>query len=221
VIASVQSVFVNVAGALALAALLVPLAVLAVRRVAERRDPADVAIGIAAAAALLVAGGLALSVLHGLSTVGWLVVVAVVDAAVLLFSRGGASAIRRAAPALLAGAALCLTVVAVAIAHEGASDQAHEAHFAQFWFVPRGDGATADVGVRNEEQAPAAFHVRVTGPAGGVFLDRTLQLAPGAAWVAPVKLPRDPHPRLMHAVLFRAGSTTPYRRAQVWTPRAP
>jgi hypothetical protein len=221
VIASVQSVFVNVAGALALAALLVPLAVLAVRRVAERRDPADVAIGIAAAAALLVAGGLALSVLHGLGTVGWLVVVAVVDAGVLLFSRGSASALRRAAPALLAGVALCLTVVAVAIAREGANDQARDAHFAQFWFVPRGDGSTAEVGVRNEEQAAGAFHVRVTGPDGGVFLDRTLQLAQGAAWVSAVRLPRDPHPRLMHAVLFRPGSITPYRRAQVWTPRAP
>jgi hypothetical protein len=216
------STFADVAGALGLAALLLPAAVAAARaRGLGRGDVAQAAVvGIAAAAALLVAAGLLLSAIGGVGTAGWLVVVLVVDCVLLLGARDRAGLARRTVPGLLALAALAATVGAVAFSHASARDDARAERFTQLWILPAGDAA--QVGVRNEEGRAARYRLTVEGPPAddgmaGVLLDRTIALDDGREWVGRVVLPLGVGPEKVTARLYRPGGADPYRSVHIWT----
>lgn len=217
--ATIGTTFSHVAGALALAALLVPVGARAVRWAAGRRDPAQVAVGIAAVMALLVPAGLALSLIGSLEAAGWLATIAAAGVVAALWTGDPRERRRRLVTALIAVGALGLTVGALAVSHAGAVDQSRDTRFTQFWMVPDRSGRAAQIGVRNEEQAPIAFHVRVIGPppAGGVLLDRAVPLGQSRTWVGTIALPPTAGPGRVQAELFRPGRAAPYRRVHVWT----
>ncbi|MEA2375913.1 MAG: hypothetical protein QOD53_2376 [Thermoleophilaceae bacterium] len=218
-IATIGGTFTDVAGVLVLAVLLVPVGVLAVRRAAEGRDPAQAAVGIAAVMGLLVLVGLGLSLAGGLGAAGWLAAIAAAGLGVVLWTGDARERRRRMLTALLAVTALGLAVGALALSHAGAVDQRSDARFTQFWLVPRGAGRSAEVGVRNEEQGATTFRVLVLGPppAGGTLLDRTVALGPGRSWTGRIVLPPTAGPARVDATLFRAGRAAPYRRVHLWT----
>jgi hypothetical protein len=217
---AVAEPFAGAASALALAALLAPLAFAASRRLAERPDPGHTAaVGIAAVAALLVLAGLGLSAVGGLSAAGWLAVVVAADAVVLLAVGDRSSLGRRAVTATLASAALGLVIGAVALSRSSAVDHERDTKFTQLWFVPR-SSAAAELGVRNEEHAATVFRVKLFGPASQgsrLLLDRTVGLDSSRAWIRTVVLPLTARPERVNVELYRAGETAPYRSAHVWT----
>lgn len=182
------------------------------------RDPAQaVVVGIAAVAAFLVAGGLALSVIGALDSSGWLLLVVAAAIAAAVAARDPA---RLAVPALLAIVALGLSVGAVALSRASAVDHARDTTFAQLWVVERGSGGRAEVGIRNEEQMPVTFQLRVLGPesqGARPLLERTLALEPSQVWSQEIAIPRSSRPERVAAELYRLGETEPYRRAHVWT----
>ena len=212
--------FPDVASAVALAALLAPAAVIAARRVGKRLDPVEaVTVGIGAIAALLVLGGLVLSLVHGLGTVGWLALVLVADAVALLSTVERTRLARRLLLAALVTAAIGLTAGAVAISRVSASDQAHATRFTQLWLLPA-PANRARVGIDNEERARVAYRLRVSAPAPTrALVDRPVALNSGQRWSASVQLPRTHRPVRVTAELYRPGDTTPYRTAHIWTAR--
>lgn len=214
--------FFGVTRALAFAVLVLLLALAARRWMAGRRDPVDAGpVAIAAGASLLVAAGLALSVVHGVSAAGWLVVLLALDVA-LLAPRESRQRARRALPAAVAVLAAVLAIGAVALSHANAQRHERDVHFTQLWLVPHGTQAdsSASVGVRNLEGRARAYHVVVTGMRH-TFLDRTVQLSNGAAWTASVRLPVTDSPEQVTAQAFLPGRTAAYRTATVWTQAVP
>jgi hypothetical protein len=220
----IAKTFANLASALALAVLMLPVAAAARRRAADRGDLAQAAaVGIAAAAALLVATGLLLSAFGEVGATGWLVAILVVDAVVILGTRDRLELARRALPAVLAAAALGMAAGALALSHRSATDQARAATFTQLWLLPRGQDA-AEVGVRNEEGTPVSYRLRVIGPpaeGGEPLLDRTVALGPSQTWVGRVELPPTAGPERVTAEVSRIGDSGPYRTAHLWTSGAP
>jgi hypothetical protein len=182
------------------------------------RDPVQsTVVGIAAVAALLVAGGLTLSVVGALDSTGWLVLVLVLVLAAAVAAR---DPVRLAVPALLAVVALGLSVGALALSRASAEDHAAETTFSQLWVVERGSAGRAEVGIRNEEQMPVTFQLRVLGPeskGARPLLERTVALEPSQAWSQEIAIPRSSRPERVAAELYRLGETEPYRRAHVWT----
>jgi hypothetical protein len=217
--------FAGVASAIVFAALLVPVAIAVWRRAAEGPDPVQsVGVGVAFAAALLVAVGLLLSLVGGIGSAGWLAAILIVDAALLLGTGDRRSLARRTLPALLGVAALAAAVGAVAISHESAVDDAREHTFTQLWMLPRAGGDVADLGVRNQEGAAAVYRLTVRAPesAGGEpLLEREVRIGASRTWVGSVSLPPTDRPEQVTAELFRLGGGTPYRTVHVWTPAGP
>jgi hypothetical protein len=125
----------------------------------------------------------------------------------------------------LAGAAL-LTVLAVAVAHQGARTQQEAEGFTQLWLVPAGEGGggggrggggggTVRLGVRSAEPAPATYTLRLTLDGVQTQSWPTLTLAPGQTWETTVTRPGDGG-GAMEAVLSRADApSTVYRRVVV------
>lgn len=188
----------------------------------RRLDPVQAAaVGIAALATVLTVGGLVLYAIDAPGTAGWTVIVLVaVTLAALAASR---DPLRLAVPLLLAAVALGVTVGAVALSHASAVDYARETTFTQLWLVERG-GGRAELGVRNEEQMPAAFQVRLFAPqsqGGRVLVDRTLELAPSQAWSQEIVVPRTARPERLNVELYRLGETRSYRSGHIWTQSAP
>jgi hypothetical protein len=184
----------------------------------RRLDSAQAAaVGIAAATALVVAGGLALSALGALDSTGWIVVIlAAAGLALVVAARDPA----RIVPVLLAMAALGLAVGALALSRASAVDHARETRFSQLWFVERGSGAPAEIGVRNEEGRRAAYRLRVFGPKSlrsRLLLDRTIVLDQAQSWSGGLALPRTARPERVNAELYRLGEIDSYRSAHVWT----
>jgi hypothetical protein len=188
----------------------------------RRRDSAQaLAVGIAAATALLVAGGLALSAFGELGSTGWGVVVLVAAAIALLVA---AREPGRVVPVLLAMVALGLAVGALALSRGSAIDHARETRFTQLWLVERGSAGRAEIGVRNEEHTRAAYRLQVFGPesAGAALLvDRTIVLDPSRSWSGELVIPRTPRPERVNAELYRLGEAESYRSAHLWTAPAP
>ena len=183
----------------------------------RRLDSAQAAvIGIAAAIAALVAGGLLLSALGALGTAGWVVVaLAAATVAVLAVARDS----RRVLPTLLAVVAIGLTVGAVALSRASAIDHARETSFTQLWMVER-PGGRAEIGVRNEERRRVTYRLRVFAPeslARPPLVDRSIVLGPGRSWSQELSLPRTARPERVNAELDRAGDSRSYRSAHVWT----
>lgn len=180
------------------------------------------AVGIAAATAVLVAGGLLLSAVDALDSTGWVVVVLSAGAlAVLAVARDPG---RLLVPVMLACMALGLTAGAIALSRASAVDHARETRFTQLWLVERGSAGRAEIGVRNEEHARAEYRLRVFGPesAGArPLLDRTLVLAPAQSWSREIPIPRTSRPERVNAELYRLGESESYRSAHVWTSPAP
>ncbi|HEX8067868.1 MAG TPA: hypothetical protein VF520_15215 [Thermoleophilaceae bacterium] len=185
----------------------------------RRLDAAQAAaVGIAAATAALVAGGLLLSALGALDSTGWVVVV--LGAGALAVLAGARDPARLLAPVMLAFVALGLAAGAIALSRASAVDQARETRFTQLWLVERGSAGRAEIGVRNEEHRRTELRLRVFGPAsagGRPLLDRKLALAPAQTWSAELSVPRTPRPERVNAELYRAGETEPYRSVHVWT----
>ena len=217
--------FAGVASVIVFAALLVPAGIVVWRRAAEGPDPVQsVAVGVAFAAALLVAVGLLLSLVGGIGSAGWLAAILIVDAALLLGTLDRRSLARRALPALLCAAAAAGAAGAVAISHESAVDDAREHTFTQLWMLPRAGGDVAELGVRNEEGAPAVYRLTVRRPAsagGDVLLERDVRIGASRTWVGSVPLPPTDRPEQVTAELFRPGGGTPYRTVHVWTAAGP
>jgi hypothetical protein len=210
--AAVGNTFGDVASALALAALLLPLALFAVRRAGGWGDPAQAALGIGAVVALLVPAGLLLSIVGELGAAGWLVVIAAADVLVLLWARGAAAL----APVLLTAAAISFAIGAVAISRAGAIDQEREARFTQLWAVPQ--AGEAELGVRNEEHATSDYELRVTAAgASGPLLEREIRLDHGQTWAGTIELPSTDRPVRVTAELLRPGTETAYRTVHLWT----
>lgn len=184
----------------------------------RRGDPARaVLVAIASAAALLVAGGLALDLAGALDGRGWTVLAGVLGAGALVTAL---AASRRAAAVLIAAAALGLAVGAVALSRASALDRERETHFTQLWIVPAGPGRSAGVGVRNEEGEPRGFRVVVYAPAslgGPPLVDAEIALRPGRSWSRRLAIPATPLPERVNVELFRSGDAKPYRSAHVWT----
>jgi hypothetical protein len=185
----------------------------------RRFDPAQAAaVGIAAVAALLVAGGLVLSVVDALDSTGWLVVVLVAAALAVVGASRDPS--RLALPALLAMVALGLAIGAVALSRASAEDRARETRITQLWLIERGGDSRAEIGVRNEEHARTAYMLRVSAPAsvgGRPLLERALELEPSETFSAGLAIPRTPRPERVVAELYRLGEVRPYRSVHVWT----
>lgn len=204
-------------------AALILLIALAVRRwAAGRRDPVDAGpVAIAAGASLLVAAGLALSVVDGVTAVGWLAILLAIDVA-LIAPRESRERARRALPAAVAVLAAVTAIGAVALSRASAQRHDREVHFTQLWLVPRGSlpQTFARVGVRNFEGGPRSYRVRVTG-LRRTFLTRTVALGQAGEWTATVPLPVTESPKRVTAQLFRTGSAAPYRTATVWTRTLP
>lgn len=188
----------------------------------RRLDPAQAAAGgIAAAAAALVAGGLALSVFGALDTPGWIAVVVAGAIALLVGARDPG---RHALPALLATAAFGLAVGAVALSRASAIDHARETKFTQLWLVQRTTAGRAEVGLRNEEQRPATYRLRVVEPesqGAQPLIERTIRLEPSQAWSEELTIPASPRSELVTAELYRPGDGEPYRAVHVWAVPAP
>jgi hypothetical protein len=175
------------------------------------------AVGIAAATAALVAGGLLLSALGALDTLGWTLVAlfAVVLAAVAVVHDP-----RRVVPTVLAVAAFGLVVGAVALSRASAIDHERNTRFTQLWMVERPARDRVEVGVRNEERERTSYWLRVYAPASlgrPPYVDLTIVLAPGQTWSRELALPRTARPERMNAELQRLGVTRSYRSAHVWT----
>lgn len=185
----------------------------------RRRDPARAAaLAIAAVAAVLVAGGLLLAAVDALDATGWAVVaLAAAVAGVLAASRDPA---RLALPVALAAVALGTGVGAVSHSRTSALDHARETRFTQLWLVQRDSLGRTEIGVRNEEQVPAAYILRLFGPrseGGRPLVDRSIELGPSEAWSQEVIVPRTPRPERINAELYRLGERRPYRSAHIWT----
>jgi hypothetical protein len=189
----------------------------------RRRDAAQAAaVGIAAATAVLVAGGLLLHLFDALDAAGWVVVALVAAAAGALAAAPDPG--RLLAPVLLAVAALGLSVGAVALSRESAVDHARETRFTQLWLVERGSSGRAEIGVRNEEQERTEYRLRIFAPQsedGRPLLDRTLTLRPSESWSREIVLPRTASPERVSAELYRAGQPEPHRSAHAWTSPPP
>lgn len=187
----------------------------------ERPDLARVAgAGIAALAAVLVLGGLALSLVDWLGAAGWLTILGLCGVVLVLAVGGREHLAKRAVTTLLAGAAVAMAVGAVVLSHASAEDQARETRFTQLWFVPAGQGGRTEIGVRNEQQRPVALRLRVFGPASRgsrLLLDRAIRLDPGRSWSKPLELPATRRPERVNAELYRPGVKAPYRSAHLWT----
>ena len=190
----------------------------------RRSDLAQAAAaGIAAVAAVLVLGGLALSLVDWLGAAGWLTILVLSGAVLVLASGGREHLAKRAMVTLLAGVALALAVGAVVLSHASAEDHERETRFTQLWFVPAGATGKTEIGVRNEQQERAAFRLRVFGPASQksrLLLDRTIRLDQARSWSQPLELPATRRRERVNAELYRLGETSPYRSAHVWTPPA-
>jgi hypothetical protein len=186
----------------------------------RRFDPVQAAaVGIAAVAALLVAGGLGLSLFGALDQSGWIAVAVAGAVAVLVAARDPG---RRAVPALLATVAFGLVVAAVALARDSALDHERGTTFTQLWLVQRSAAGRTEVGVRNEEQRAIVYRLRIAGPRGAPpLVDRTLQLGSSQAWSQELVIPAGERPEQVTAELYRPGDATPYRRAHVWTSQRP
>jgi hypothetical protein len=184
-------------------------------------DPArSAAVGIAALATVLVAGGLALELAGALDSTGWAVLVCVVAAGALVAVRDPA---RHGVPALLAIAALALAIGAVALARTSARDHERETRFTQFWLVPAGTGTTAEIGVRNQERERTSFRVELYAPEtrpGPPLVDEVIVLEAGRSWSRRVAIPATPLPERVNAELYRGSEAEPHRSAHVWTPPA-
>lgn len=185
----------------------------------NRRDPAQAAaLAISAAAAVLVAGGLALAALDALEPAGWAVVVlAAAAAGVLAVSR---DPLRLAPPVLLAAIAIGLAAGAISHSRSSALDHARETRFTQLWLVQRDSQGRTEIGVRNEEGMPTAYILRLFAPGsrgGPPLIERTLELGPSAAWSQEVTIPRTARPERLNAELYRLGEREPYRSAHIWT----
>jgi hypothetical protein len=204
-------------------AVLVLLLALAVRRwAAGRGDAVDSGpVALAAAASLLVAAGLALSVVNGVTAVGWLVVLLGVDVA-LLAPRESRDLARRALPAAIGVLAAVVAVGAVALSRASAQRHDRAVRFTQLWIVPdnHAGGTVAHMGVRNFEGGPRSYRVVVTGMRR-TLAERTVQLPRGAAWTAALPLPLTDSPKKVTAELFRSGDRAPYRTASTWTATVP
>lgn len=210
------------ARAAAFSVLVLLLAVAARRWGDGRRGGLDSsAFAIAAATSLLVAAGLALSVVHGVTAAGWLAILVAIDLA-LLAPRESRALARRALPAALAVLAAVIAVAALSLSRASAQRHDQAVRFTQLWIVPAGGEieTRARVGMRNLEGGPRQYRLLVTGMRR-TLLDRTVQLGDRAAWQATLTLPLTESPRRVSAQLFRAGSTTPYRSASVWTRTLP
>lgn len=182
-----------------------------------RRDPVrTLALGIAFAVALLVAGGIALDLAGALDPTGW--------AAIALVLLGGLAIARdparHAVPVVVALVGIGLAIGAVALARESARDEERATRFTQLWMVPAGPGRSAEVGVRNEEGVRVAFRLEVYAPGsegGTPLVAQTIVLDPGRSWSRRLAIPATPLPERVNAELFRAGRAGTYRSAHVWT----
>lgn len=228
----------DVARWIGVVALLLPIAVAAAWLTGGRRvEGFTIAVGIAAVAAAVALLGVALSFLFALDAVVWAVVIALVDAVVivaLLASRrgrrpeaaGGRSPVRlsgalrgiaRQWVALLIGvAAIAVTVAALAIARDSATQTRKETTFTQLWMLPTKSGSSARVGIRNVEDAPRTYHLRVAGP-GGSLLAKTVRVRSGATRTARVRLPLTRTPHRITATASAVGFPGERRTVDVWT----
>ena len=218
------ALFRDLSSTVVLVVLLVPLGVAAAKRAAGKLDLVEaVAVGIGAVIALMILAGLVLSVVHALGAAGWLVVVGAVAAVVLLAGGDRSRLARRALILGLVSASVGLTVGALALSRSSARDHARETRFTQLWFIPHGPVA-AEIGVRDEEQSPAAFELKMFAPAslgGRPLLDRVVRLTMSRSWVMRIRIPRTARPERVNAELYRLGQSTSYRSAHVWTTPAP
>ena len=216
--------------------LLAPLAVAAARSTPGSRDPALSAVtALGLAICSLVLGGLVLSSFSGVSQVGWLGALAVVD--LLLLGRavhrgkGATGFLRRPArervrrprpralPTLLVAAALALVVVSVLFSTASARRQERQSEFTQLWMIPtaRGGQSTADIGVRNLEGRTTSYML-VVAIADRVLSSTPLRLGSSRTWTTVVPLISAPQRQLLTAKLYRAGESSPYRTTDLWTP---
>lgn len=212
----------GVTRAIAFAVLLLVVALLVRRRMTAPRDPVDAApVAIAAVASLIVAAGLALSVVRGVTAVGWLIILLALDIA-LLAPRDSRERARRALPAAMAVLALVIAISAIALSRASAERHDRAVRFSQLWIVPGGgiESSYARIGVRNFEGGTRGYRVLVTGMRRK-FVDRTLQLGQSETWTATIPLPLTVTPKRVAAQLFRVGSSAVYRTATVWTRTVP
>jgi hypothetical protein len=184
----------------------------------RRFDSAQAAaVGIAAATAALVAGGLLLAALGALDAVGWAVVAL---AALALAAIAVVRDRTRIVPTVLAVAAFGLAVGAVALSRDSAIDHARETRFTQLWLVERQAPGRVEVGIRNEENERVGYRLRVFAPeslARPPLIDRTIVLEPSQSWSRELAIPRTARPERVNAELHRLGEARSYRSAHVWT----
>jgi hypothetical protein len=225
----------DVARLLGAAALLLPIAALAARFAGGRRvEGYTIAVGVAAAAAVVALLGVAISFPTDLGAGVWLVAIVAVDAvailALILLRRPRAERDRSPARlsaaisglahqwvALLIGAlALAVTVAAVAIASDSATQTRRETTFTQLWMLPTKSGRSATLGIRNLEGAPRTYRLRVAS-AGRPLLSRLIRVPSGATRSTRVGLPLTRLPRRITATASAVGSPGERRTVDVWT----
>ena len=210
------------ARAVAAAVLVLLVAVAVRRRLAGTRDPVEATpVAIAAVASLVVAAGLALSVVHGVTAVGWLVILLALDVALLAPAESRERA-RRALPAATAILAAVIAIGAVTLSRASAERHDRGVRFTQLWIVPGGGDISpfARVGVRNFEGGARGYRIVVTGMRR-TFLERTVQIGQSETWSATVQLPLTETPKRVTAQLYRLGTSRAYRTVSVWTRTVP
>jgi uncharacterized membrane protein len=141
-------------------------------------------------------------------------------------------------PALTVTLAILLAIAALSLAREGAVQQDRAQEFTEFWAV-LGQAGPGEVrlGIASHEPSRTEYSVRVeSGGRSFATFDR-ISLDPGESWETTVTLPVVPGPLStgagplpsgatpapvlalpMRAILFRAGSATPYREVTLHGP---
>jgi hypothetical protein len=234
------TVVVDLLRCLGVLALLAPIAIAGARLADGRRlDGVAIAIGIASAAAVVALLGIVVSVPFHLTTTAWLAALGALD--ILLIVAASRSRVRERGrrtrrrrlhvppilgmlrvlarewvAVLIGAAALAASVAAVAIAHRSAVDARDAVTFTQLWMVPVNGHRSAEVGIRNLENAPLTYRLEISGP-GGPLLSRSIRLEAGMSKAMHVKLPQRPLPQQITATALPFGHPDEARRVDMWS----
>lgn len=186
---------------------------------------------VGASIGVCLAGGLALDLVGGLTPLGWACWFAVVTLALSWFAwrRGADRNWAFAEPGFrrfhvvhgaVVGCALLIGCGAYAVAVRGEALQ-KQFSYTQFWMVRAAPDAPDRllIGIKSAESAPQSFDVDVTFDGRTAALWRSVEVKPGATWLATIGV--TPGAEKLHKVearLYRTGDNDMYRRVSVVVP---
>lgn len=197
-----------------------------------------VLLSLALSIALVVLGGLVLNVLPaGMTRNAWRLWLALVTVGLAVYAivkrtrgmSGRASAVPRLpAPdsvsmlslrdfGMFAAAAIVLGL-ALGLGGVGATERPR-APFTQFWAVPRADGSTVEVGIRNDEDRAISYHIYALS--GDIILsdEGNIRLPPGETWQAQLPVAIQGGGEGINLLLYRDDAPlTVYRSLRVAAP---